>query len=158
MSFTNPRAEIISRIVLFARGVLVDERWEPIRLMPEFVRATAGVKELTAVCTDRAPQHLVASLYPPLAQATVTVDATVSGEAQLRALLDRGVLDTDSTLLVDGDPRRCMSAIRLGIHAGIFEDAPRLYRDIGLWGFVPRNDSLSSVTALLHDHSQPDQR
>jgi len=54
-----------------------------------------------------------------------------------RLLIERNVLKPGSSMWVDHNSLRCMAAIRQGIDAGIFVDARRLYRDLGLWGLMP---------------------
>lgn len=53
-----------------------------------------------------------------------------------RSLVERNVLKPGSTMWVDHNALRCMAAIRQGIDAGIFVDARRFYRDLGLWGLI----------------------
>lgn len=54
-----------------------------------------------------------------------------------RFLIEQNVLKPGSSMWVDHNSLRCMAAIRQGIDVGIFVDARRLYRDLGLWGLVP---------------------
>lgn len=53
------------------------------------------------------------------------------------ALIERNILTPGSSMWVDRNSLRCMAAIRQGVDAGIFVDARRFYRDLGLWSLVP---------------------
>jgi len=54
-----------------------------------------------------------------------------------RQLIELNVLKPGSSMWVDHNSLRCMAAVRQGVDAGIFMDARRLYRDLGLWGMLP---------------------
>lgn len=54
-----------------------------------------------------------------------------------RSLIEWNVLKPGSSMWVDHNSLRCMAAIRQGIDVGIFVDARRLKRDLGLWGLMP---------------------
>jgi hypothetical protein len=53
------------------------------------------------------------------------------------ALIDRNILTPGRSMWADHNSLRCMAAIRQGVDAGIFVDAQRFYRDLGLWSLVP---------------------
>lgn len=127
----------ISAVVFYAPEVLLEADGSPIELMPELVRELAGSLELTAVCPDEGTASSVSQVYGNEIARRVVVGATQDHRALLRELLRQGVLNASTTLFIDHHPRRCMEAVKLGIHAGVFEDALRLYRDLGLWGLVP---------------------
>jgi phosphoglycolate phosphatase-like HAD superfamily hydrolase len=58
--------------------------------------------------------------------------------ALLDALLERGRIVPGRSLWVDDHSLRTTAALRRGIDAAVFVHARQFYRDLGLWGLVPR--------------------
>ncbi len=139
----------ISAVVFYAPNVLVNADGSPVRQMSPLVQELSGSLEVTAVCPDTETVTRVSRAYGNAIVRTTVVGATGDHRAMLRELLGTGILNASTTLFIDHHPRRCMEAVKLGIHAGIFEDAPRLYRDLGLWGLVPLIHRLSAVDEHL---------
>ncbi|MFP4374911.1 MAG: hypothetical protein ACLFPO_11310 [Spirochaetaceae bacterium] len=135
----------ISAVVFYAPRVLLAADGSPVALMPQLVRELGGAVDLTAVCPDEETASHVSRVYGHATGRPTVVATTDDHRAMLRELLAQGSLNASSTLFIDHHPRRCMEAVKLGIHAGIFEDAPRLYRDLGLWGLVPLIHNLREV-------------
>lgn len=149
----------IHTVVFYAPGVLLDEAGRALPGMPAVLRElhSSGL-ELRAVCPDETAAAHVGGAYPDHALPASVVSGsggphdTPHDEVHdklVEDLLRRGVLDTRSTLFVDHHPRRCMAAVRHDVYAGIFEDPPRLFRDLGLWGLVPLVHSLDEVKRRL---------
>jgi hypothetical protein len=150
----------IHSIVFYAPQVLLDAGGEAVPLMEALVSELAASRRVVAVCPDDACGVRVRELYGESLTAVHVEDATSAtgrGTAKpdethgsfIAGLRAAGVLDDTTTLYVDHHPRRCMAAVRSGVPAGIFEDAARLYRDLGLWGLVPLDHSLEGVRAHL---------
>ncbi len=57
--------------------------------------------------------------------------------ALLNSLVSARIIAPGRSLLVDDDPVRAMATVRLGLDVGIFVDAERLRRDLGLWRILP---------------------
>jgi hypothetical protein len=145
------RVHHIHSVVFYAPGVLVDTEGQALAGMPAVLRElhSSGL-ELRAVCPDEAVAAHVAGAYADHAvPSSVVADPGGPHGVLIDELLRRGVLDRASTLFIDHHPRRCMAAVRHDIHAGIFEDSPRLFRDLGLWGLVPLIHSLADVKVRL---------
>jgi hypothetical protein len=146
---------IIRKIVFFTPHVLIQESGSPVELMPQLIGEFQRLVTLSAVCTDQASADAVRRVYGHhLIGGIVSIEQQKEDD-QLRKLLQRGILDTDSTLLIDRHPLRCLRAVDLGIHSGIFVDAPRLYRDLGAWRIVPLERSLADITAKLTRRKTP---
>lgn len=139
----------ISAVVFYAPDVLLEADGSPVRLMPKLVHELSGALGLAAVCPDAETASRVSQVYGNAIARSAVVGATGDHRAMLRELLGTGILNASTTLFIDHHPRRCMEAVKLGIHAGIFEDAPRLYRDLGLWGLVPLVHHLAEVEKHL---------
>lgn len=145
------RAHHIHSVVFYAPGVLVDSDGRALDGMPAVLRElhSSGL-ELRAVCPDEAVAAHVAGAYAEHAvPASVVSEPDGPHGAVVDELLRRGVLDGATTLFIDQNPRRCMAAVRHDVFAGIFEDPPRLFRDLGLWGLVPLIHSLAEVKVRL---------
>jgi hypothetical protein len=68
----------------------------------------------------------------------LTLDSGMaSNGCPFKALSQTGQLHSGATLLVDRNARRATAAIRQGWDVAIYVDAPRLRRDLGLWGILP---------------------
>lgn len=139
----------ISAVVFYAPDVLLNAEGSPVRLMPQLVQELSGSLEVAAVCPDTEAATRVSQAYGNAIVRTAVVGTRGDHRALLRELLATGILNASTTLFIDHHPRRCMEAVKLGIHAGIFEDALRLYRDLGLWGLVPLIHRLSEVEEHL---------
>ena len=139
----------ISAVVFYAPGVLLEADGRPVRLMPQLVRELGDGLELATVCPDEETASAVSQVYGHAVCRPTVVAPTDDHRAMLRGLLAQGILNASTTLFIDHHPRRCMEAVKLGIHAGIFEDALRLYRDLGLWGLVPLLHNLHAVEEHL---------
>jgi hypothetical protein len=139
----------IGTIVFYAPDVLIDKDGVPVALMPALVSELALSLEVGAVCPDEATASRVSEVYGEALAGSPAVASASDHAGVVRELLSAGVLNTTSTLFIDHHPRRCMEAVKVGIHAGIFEDAPRLYRDLGLWGLVPLMHQLAEVRQHL---------
>ncbi|MFO7782880.1 MAG: hypothetical protein R6W94_14785 [Spirochaetia bacterium] len=139
----------ISAVVFYAPGVLIGADGSPVRLMPRLVQELSGSLEVAVVCPDTETVTRVSQVYGDTVARSAVAGTTEDHRAMLRELLGTGILNASTTLFIDHHPRRCMEAVKLGIHAGIFEDAPRLYRDLGLWGLVPLIHRLSAVEEHL---------
>jgi hypothetical protein len=139
----------ISAAVFYAPDVLLNADGSPVRLMPRIVRELSGSLEVAAVCPDTETVTRVSKVYGNTVARSAVAGTTGDHRAMLRELLGTGILNASTTLFIDHHPRRCMEAVKLGIHAGIFEDAVRLYRDLGLWGLVPLIHRLSEVEEHL---------
>ena len=73
-------------------------------------------------------------------EAVIVVEDYLPGSplvALLNSLVSARVIAPGRSLLVDDDPVRAMATIRLGLDVGIFVDAGRLRRDLGLWRILP---------------------
>ena len=139
----------VSAVVFYAPGVLLEAAGRPVRLMPQLVRELADGLELATVCPDEETSSAVSQVYGHAVGRPTVAAPTDDHRAMLRELLAQGILNASTTLFIDHHPRRCMEAVKLGIHAGIFEDALRLYRDLGLWGLVPLLHNLHAVEEHL---------
>ncbi len=142
--------EDIRTVVLYCTDVMVDDTGAVVRLMPQLIGELSAVVNVTAMCGNEAQAQRVRRAYAGVVK-TVTIGSdSGSGEGSvLEELVHRETLNGTSTLFVDHNPKRCMRAVRMGIPAGVFVDAPRLYRDLGLWGILPLNHSLHDVEAHL---------
>ena len=59
-----------------------------------------------------------------------------SATAQFIALLAHGLLRARHSLTVEPITQRALAALDCGLDVAIYEDEPRLRRDLGLWGLV----------------------
>ncbi len=131
-----------------APGDLLDAlaaRVEPLPGMPKLIGELAATVEM-ALASDYPRRWLEPALEQGrlarwfaderafvIAERGVPADSGVLFEA----LVGSGVITPGSSLWIDHNPARTAVALRRGIDAGIFVDAGRLYRDLGLWGLVP---------------------
>jgi hypothetical protein len=111
--------------------------------MPEMVRELAATSEIF-LASDYPPEWLLpalshSGLAPYCPEDGVVYTAGLGGYSGLFArLVEAGAIVPGHTIWVDSHSRRTSEALRKGIDAAIFVDAPRLRRDLGLWGLLPR--------------------
>ncbi|MCF7929457.1 MAG: hypothetical protein K9L68_11865 [Spirochaetales bacterium] len=165
--------KVIDHIVFFDRGVLIDEPAKnPVPLMPALLSGLEGLTRI-AVCEDQDSFDRVNQEYaglletctfvsvhegtekPPAkphstATAQKAAGQTAAGyETRLRAIIEAIGFPIESSIIVDANSMRAMVAVDLGLYVGIFVDAPRLNRDLGLWGIVELSHSLEENRRLL---------
>ena len=140
----------INTIVFFSKNVLVSNDGTAVKLMPELVRELPGAFRTVAVWADDQDAKAVTRVYGDAVDQVMVENAEErSNESVLEELVRNATLVHGTTLFIDHHPKRCMAAVRAGVFAGIFEDASRLYRDLGVWGFFPFSRSLRAVEAYL---------
>ena len=141
----------IQRLVFRIDGVLVNGAGQAIAGMPELIRELADSLDLWAA-GSRADCDQLAALAEyrgAIAEAHIVETADGPIGERLDGLVAGQVIDKGHAVWVDWHPRQAMTAVRRGIDAALFEDAARLYRDLGLWGLVPLVHDLDLVRAHL---------
>lgn len=142
----------ITRLVFRADGVLLAQDGSPVAGMPALVAELARSVEVRAVAFDApARDRLTAvdayrALFPV---ERVVLAPTDDPPALFKHLVRDEIMLPGHALWIDSDPHRAMTAVHLGLDAALFEDAARLYRDLGLWGLVPLLPDKAAARAHL---------
>lgn len=141
----------IRRLVFRIDGVLIDDEGRATRDMPALLSELAESLDLWAAGSRKDCDHL--ATLTDYRGALVAAHIVELADGPIGEVLDglvvRRVIEKDRTVWVDWHPRQAMTAIRRGLDAALFEDAARLYRDLGLWGLVALIPDLEQVRAHL---------
>lgn len=135
----------------FASSVLSNQPMQPV------IEALAGNFELFLLSDY--PEDLYENVFPQIPfsrhfdQVIFMRDAGPheSFQSLFEHLTETGILRPGNTLYVDWHSLRTKTAINLGLCAAIFVDAPRFYRDLGIWGYVPMQD-IQTIKTKLNPH------
>jgi len=127
----------ITRLVFCVEGVLLADDGSPVDAMPALLAELARTVELRAVATDPSRLPTLDAYRPSLSPEYMTIADTRDPSALFDSLILDRIMLPGHAIWIDQNPHRAMIAIRRGLDAALFEDAPRLYRDLGLWGLVP---------------------
>jgi hypothetical protein len=142
----------ITRLVFRVDGVLLSGDGSPVASMPALVAELAQSVDVRAAAFGAPARDRLSALdaYRTLLPAERVILAPIADPPVLfdRLVRDKIILP-GHTLWIDHDPHRAMTAIRLGLDAALFEDAARLYRDLGLWGLVPLIPDKAAARAHL---------
>jgi len=143
----------ITRLVFCVEGVLLAQDGSPVPDMPALLAELAPILELRAVAGNESRRAALSAYRDSLSPEHVTAADFTDPPALFEALVRDGVILPGQSIWIDHDPHRAMLAIRRGLDAALFEDGPRLYRDLGLWDLVPLiHDKAAARTHLLKRH------
>jgi len=121
--------------------------------MPALISELRERSAVVALCPDEATAQRVRETYAEGAPWVRVVEMSGRAEDVAPGLLEGAGIEPAETLVIDADPRRCLCLARTIPYVGVFVDAGRLYRDLGLWGILPLEHSLARVRDHLAGRS-----
>lgn len=113
--------------------------------MPALVSELSEHSAVLALCPDEATAQRVREAYAEGAPWVRVVEMSGRAEDVAPGLIEGAGIEPAKTLVIDAAPRRCLRLARTIPYVGVFVDAERLYRDLGLWGILPLEHSLARV-------------